>query len=78
MDLFSLGVIVFIMCTGCLPFNVASLDDKLYACIIEHSLNDFWRVHEECNGAPFGAEFKDLISNMLAYQPFSRLSLAEV
>ena len=40
--------------------------------------NVFWAAHEAHFGAPFSPEFKDLMTQMLAYQPYLRLNLVEV
>ena len=77
-DLFSLGVIIFTMCTGVMPFGQADCDDKYYLLIATSKHNAFWAAHEAYNGAPFSTNFKELLNYMFAYQPFQRLNLAEV
>ena len=78
-DLFALGVILFSLRRGGLPFAEATFNDPHYCLIAKGSLKAFWLAHEK--GKPEGfysAEFKDLISNMLALQPFQRLALADI
>ena len=83
-DLFSLGVIIFILVTGRMPFEEAHLDDPHYKYICNHVQSKFWSLHEvhaaeeETGTDAFSPEFKDLMTNMLAYQPYSRLNLAEI
>ena len=38
----------------------------------------FFASHERDYGEEFSAEFKDLMINMLAYEPYQRLNLVEV
>ena len=67
-DLFSLGVLLFILYTGVQPFSKATLKDSLYKLIAHGRLNQFWQCHESRpNCPPLSAEFKDLMSYMLAY-----------
>jgi len=77
-DIFALGVIIFIMYTGVQPFDVAKQDDSHYEAICLNRQNVFWAAHEAHFGAPFSPEFKDLMTQMLAYQPYLRLNLVEV
>ena len=77
-DLFALGVIIFAMYTGVMPFSKAHCDNKHYYLIATQKQSVFWAAHEAHIGAPFSANFKELMSNMLAYQPYQRLNLVEV
>ena len=45
-DLFSLGVIIFMLTVGHPPFDMASPADKFYRLIYENNARDFWMVHE--------------------------------
>jgi len=77
-DIFALGVIIFIMCTGVQPFEIARMDDNHYEAMCLNRQTVFWAAHETHFGAPFSPEFKDLMTQMLAYQPYLRLNLVEV
>ena len=77
-DLFALGVIIFTMCTGVMPFSQAHCANKIYRLIASYKHSVFWAAHEAHTGAPFSANFKELMNNMLAYQPYQRLNLVEV
>lgn len=69
-DLYALAVLIFALYMGKMPFNSAVTDDILFNCITKRDLNKFWRLHEIDVTNPsktISAEFKDLISNMLAY-----------
>ena len=83
-DLFSLGVIIFILVTGSMPFEEAHPEDPTYKYICNYVQSKFWSLHEEhaadeeTGTDAFSPEFKDLMTNMLAYQPYLRLNLAEI
>lgn len=78
-DLFALGVILFIMYAGHPPFNQAVPRDPHYKLLVKFRPDMFWKSHEQ-GKAPgfFTEEFKDLITNMLAHNPSSRLSMADI
>ena len=78
-DWFSFGVMLFMMCSGSAPFVKADLSDPHFACLARNDLNKFWKSHEQGRASGFfPAEFKDLISHLLAYQPFQRLSGVDI
>ena len=78
-DWYSFGVMLFMMYSGSAPFVQADLNDAHFACLARNDLNKFWKSHEQGRVAGFfTAEFKDLISLLLAYQPFQRLNGADI
>ena len=77
-DLFSLGVIIFSLVTGRFPFGDASINDPYYEFIVRNNQSKFWQNHERSLGAPLCPLFKDLMTNMFAYQPYQRLNLVEI
>ena len=46
MDVFALGVLLFQLYTGQLPFKVATMEDVYYKQIAKGNLNVFWQAHE--------------------------------
>ena len=78
-DIFSLGVILFVMYTGHPPFERANKDDSYYQYICLNRFDLFWKKHEKYHDEGFFTnDFKDLISNMLQPSPFLRLSLVDI
>ena len=81
-DLFALGIIIFGMVAGRMPFGEAKHSDRIYRLIQLNDQATFWRAHAKASsssGQPAYADsFKDLISGMLAYHPHERPSLVDV
>lgn len=48
-DIFALGVILFALVLGKLPFEFATEDNKLYALILEQKYEEFWKFHHQIN-----------------------------
>ena len=67
-DLFALGVILFMLYSGRAPFQDATLDDPHYCLLARLDTERFWSTHEH-DKAPgfFTDDFKNLITSMLAY-----------
>ena len=81
-DLFALGVTLFTMVNGGLPFESASMKDEFYKLIIEGDYAGFWESHKEVAECPeqyvFSQDFIELMNKMLAFDPEERLSLKEL
>ena len=78
-DLFALGVIIFMLYSGSKPFTKATERDPLYKLITENRSHLFWKAHEQSKPRGFFSDdFKDLMNSMLAFQPYERLSIAEI
>lgn len=76
-DLFSCGVILFLMVVGQPPFDKASEQDVRYRYIMKNQYAMFWKQYER-GSRTFSTDFKNLINAMLAYDPAERLTLCEV
>ena len=80
-DLFALGVILFVMRTKHSPFKECAKDEDLFYKLIakDHRLDLFWQAHGAYFPADyFSLEFKDLMSSMLGYSAKTRLCIADV
>jgi serine/threonine protein kinase len=80
-DLFSAGIILFIMLTKTPPFYRAYPSDPLYKLIAENRDDLFWLTHSKNKPNAsnfFSKDFKQLITGLLQYDPALRFSLADV
>jgi len=74
-DIFSVGVILFILLAGYPPFEEASEKDRWYKYIIQKNFTKFWRCHQN-SAIPEGV--KKLLEGMLCYDVSERLSIAQI
>ena len=90
-DIFSLGVVLFYIVTNRSIFKNSKMfskyynpnydkyidEDKYYLLIKNKENDEFWKVviGEELN---LSVEFKDLVINMIAYEPNERLSIEQI
>ena len=74
-DIFSLGVLLFVITIGDFPFESATYSDEKYKFIIKGRFNKFW---EFFNHIDISNEFKDLINSLISITPSKRLSTDEI
>jgi len=82
-DVFSLGVTIFLLVAGRMPFETASKDDEDYVHFYNHEEESFWQKHEEemnpsSSTSFFKGDFKNLINGMLNCNPEERMTIEEV
>lgn len=78
-DIFALGVILFILYAQHPPFSLASTSDSFYKLIATNRADLFWKMHSQRHEAGFfSEEFKDLITSMLQLHAHQRLSMADI
>ena len=76
-DLFASAVVLFMMLTGCMPFNAAKEDDEYYKFIVKGKFEKFWSIYKDA--APnISQEAKELLYTMFEKDPASRLTLEEL
>ncbi len=63
-DLFSLGVILFVITMGKMPFGKAVLDDPYFALLTKKEKNVYWSIF---SGAQVSPEFKGTFPLMSSY-----------
>ena len=86
-DIFALGVVLFIMVSGSLPFESATKEDVLYKLIIEENFEEFWQIQEELWNLrkefplPKGlykASFKELMNQLFCFDPANRYTIDQL
>jgi serine/threonine protein kinase len=75
-DIFSAGVVLFIMYAGVPPFTFTNSSDWWFNQLLEKSYDLFWRSHDK--NVKFSSELKDLIIRMLEIDPRKRISISEI
>ena len=74
-DIFSLGVLLFVITIGSFPFDRASYSDEKYRFIVKKNYKRYW---EYFNFVDISEEFKDLINKLICVTPAQRLGLNEI
>lgn len=74
-DIFSIGVILFIIVMGIFPFQEAKDDDYYYNLLCSGKKEKYWR---KTGGDSLSKEFKDLIERMLNVNPNKRPTIQEL
>lgn len=74
-DIFSAGVVLFILLTGYPPFEQGSKKDKWYRPLYKQNAQKFWSNHDGCG---IEDDCKKLLEGMLAYKPNKRLTIKDI
>lgn len=74
-DLFSVGVILFIIVQGIFPFKEARKEEYFYNLILTGQIDTYFA---KVNGTNLSAEFKDLILGLFSYDPEKRLTMEQL
>lgn len=74
-DIFSMGVVLFILLAGYPPFEAAHKTDKWYRTMASGDLKKFWHVHR---GANIDSSAQELLNKMLCYRPKDRITLSNI
>jgi len=76
-DIFSCGVILFVLVTGKLPFGKALVYDNYYRNFVRNDYEGFWALMGP-KIDPISDEFKSIINSILASEPSQRPSIDEI
>ncbi|DAZ96820.1 TPA: hypothetical protein N0F65_007081 [Lagenidium giganteum] len=75
-DLWSAGVVLFIMLTGFPPFQEAARDDHWYECVVQGEMDKLWEA--QCDVAEMlSADARDMIAGLLCSNADKRLTIAD-
>ena len=77
-DIFRIGIILFMMNTKTFAFEKADKTDPDYYNIINNRYNKFWEYHSNHDEDRFSDDFRDLINLLIASHPNHRLSISEI
>mmetsp|Transcript_5859 Transcript_5859/g.9449 ORF Transcript_5859/g.9449 Transcript_5859/m.9449 type:complete len:170 (-) Transcript_5859:468-977(-) len=74
-DVFSTGVILFIIVQGIFPFKEAKKDEYFYNLILNNKLEQYW---QKVGGQNLSEDFKDLILKMFNYDGSKRPTIEQI
>merc|ERR1712154_348012 len=74
-DIFAMGVVLFILLGGYPPFEHAKESDKWYQFIANKKYKNFWKSHRNCG---LRQQETDLITRMICYDPDKRISIEKI
>ena len=82
-DVFSLGVILFLILTGNYPFKSARKYDICYSNIIKGKIDHYWflvkkKIFEDNDDNLPSEEFRDLFIKMIQFEPNNRISIDDI
>merc|ERR1711939_33855 len=74
-DMFSTGVILFIIVQGIFPFKEAKKDEYFYNLLLQGKLDTYWK---KTGGENLSDDFKDLVLRMFNYDGKKRPTVEEI
>lgn len=80
-DIFSLGVVLFVLVMGFYPFEKPNCTDNRYKLIMKKDFNGFWKKCDKIlndKNSNISSEFKNLFEKMVCYQAKERISINEI
>lgn len=83
LDVFAMGMMLFIICVGHMPFSAAHPEDPLYRLIMQGKFRRFWSIHEnlldqaECQ-TELNHDLKKLLQRIFDPDPTTRPSLRRI
>ena len=83
-DIFSLGVVLFVLVMGFYPFDKPNMIDSRYKLIFKKDFDNFWKKCEQKKISSdkyfsgVSKEFKDLFEKMVCPKPKERINLCQI
>jgi serine/threonine protein kinase len=83
-DIFSLGVVLFVLVMGFYPFDKPNMFDSRYKLISKKDFDNFWKKCEqkkilaEKGLSGVSEEFKDLFEKMVCPKPEDRIDISQI
>lgn len=74
-DLFSIGVIVFIVVQGIFPFKEAKKGEHFYDMLLTGRFEEYWN---KVGGHHLSAEFKDVMQKLFSYDGKDRYTIEQL
>jgi serine/threonine protein kinase len=74
-DIFSLGVILFVIVLCKFPFSMAKKGEYYYQLIMDGKFEEYWNLTKDFD---ISDDFKDLTMQMLSYNPDDRPTIEEI
>jgi len=76
-DIFAMGVMLFIALAGCQPFMRADSRDRWYSLIVKGDWKAFWQYHIT-RAHRFKDSSMDILAKMLIHRPKERITIEEI
>uniref|UniRef100_A0A7S0DNL3 Protein kinase domain-containing protein n=1 Tax=Amorphochlora amoebiformis TaxID=1561963 RepID=A0A7S0DNL3_9EUKA len=77
-DIWSCGVIVFIMRAGHPPYGGPNSSDWWYSALKRQAYKEFWSAHQRCSSKQVNENFKDLVESILQFDPEKRATIKDI
>ena len=74
-DIFSVGVIIFIIVLGIFPFQEARKEEYFYKLLVEGKYQKYW---SKVGGEHLSSEFKDLIQKIFSFKGSDRPTMQDI
>jgi len=75
-DIFAVGVMLFIIVAGKIPFCDPKISDKNYKFIIKQNLKGFWK--KQSRSVKLSDSFKDLFSKLVDFKAENRITIRSI